>query len=77
MSSDPLEIKEHIVQYYDKLYTEQSTWRLRVDGLSFSIDAEESTSLEREFDEQEVWEVVRDLNGDKELGPDGFTMTFF
>jgi hypothetical protein len=52
MSSDPVEIKEHIVQYYDKLYTEQSTWQLRVDGLSFlSIDAEESIWLEREFDE--------------------------
>jgi hypothetical protein len=43
MSSDPVEIKEHIVQYYDKWYTEQSTWRPRVDGLSFSsIDAVES-----------------------------------
>jgi len=37
-----------------------------VDGLSFlSIDPEESIWLEREFEEQEVWEVVRDLNGDK------------
>jgi hypothetical protein len=24
-----------------------------------------------------VWDVVRDLNGDKALGPDGFTMAFF
>jgi hypothetical protein len=36
-----------------------------VDGLSFlSIDVEESNWLERGFDEQ-VWEVVRDLNGDR------------
>jgi hypothetical protein len=24
-----------------------------------------------------VWEVVRNLNGDKASGPDGFTMAFF
>jgi hypothetical protein len=24
-----------------------------------------------------VWEVIRDLNGDKAPGPDGFTATFF
>jgi hypothetical protein len=36
-----------------------------VDGLFFlSIDADESIWLERQF-EEEVWDVVRDLNGDK------------
>jgi len=78
MSSDPVEINEHIVNYYDKMYTEQSMWLPRVDGLSFSsIDVEERIWLERDFEEQEVWEVVRDLNGDKAPGPDGFTMAFF
>jgi len=38
-----------------------------------SIDAEERIWLERDFEEQ----VVRDLNGDKPPGPDGFTMAFF
>jgi hypothetical protein len=76
MSSDLVEIKEHIVNYYDKLYTEQSTWRPRVDELSFSsIDAEERIWLERDI--EEVWEVVWDLNGDKALGPDGFAMVLF
>jgi hypothetical protein len=60
------------------LYTQHITWRPKVDGLSFlSIDADESTWLEREFEEQEVWEVVRDLSGDKASWPDGFTMAFF
>jgi hypothetical protein len=46
-----------------------------VDALYFSpIDAEKGTWLEREFEEQEVWEVVCNLNGDKALGPNGFTM---
>jgi hypothetical protein len=37
-----------------------------VDDLSsLSIDADESIWLEREFEEKKVWDVVRDLNGDK------------
>jgi hypothetical protein len=49
-----------------------------VDGLFFlSIDAGESIWLEREFEEKEVWDVVRVMNGDKAPGPDGFTMAFF
>jgi hypothetical protein len=48
-----------------------------VDRLSFlSIDTNESIWLEREF-EEEVWDVVRVMNGDKALGPNGFTITFF
>jgi hypothetical protein len=78
ISDSPMEIKKHILHFYNKLYSEQCTWRPRVDGLSFqSIDANESTWLKMEFEEQEVWEVVRGLNGDKVLGPDGFTMAFF
>jgi hypothetical protein len=49
-----------------------------VDGISFSsIDADECLWLERGFEEQEVWEVVREMNGDKASGPDGFSMAFF
>jgi len=44
-----------------------------VEGLSFlSIDENESFWLERTF-EEEVWDVIRDLNGDKASGPDGFS----
>jgi hypothetical protein len=48
-----------------------------VEGLScLSIDADKNIWLERAFKE-EVWDVIRDLNGDKASGPDGFTMAFF
>jgi hypothetical protein len=78
MSTDPVEIKEHIVNYYNTLYYEQNSWRPRVDEISFSsIDADECTWLECGFEEQEVWEVVWETNGDKALGPDGFSMAFF
>jgi len=78
LSSDPVEIKDHIVNHYDSLYTEQTSWRPRVDEISFSsIDADECLWLERGFEEQKVWEVVREMNGDKAPGPDGFSMAFF
>jgi len=79
LSKNPMEIKEqHILHFYNNLYFEQCSWRPRVNDLSFlSIDADESTWLEREFEENEMWEVVRDLNGDKALGLDGFKMAFF
>jgi len=48
-----------------------------VDGLSFLfIDVDESIWLEREF-EEEVWDVVKVMNGDKAPSPDDFTMAFF
>jgi len=49
-----------------------------VDDLSFeSIDEVEASWLEREFEEREVWEVVKAMNGDKVSGADGFSMAFF
>jgi hypothetical protein len=49
-----------------------------LDGLSFKcIGEDEGSWLEREFEESEVYEVVRNLNGDKALGPDGFSLAFF
>jgi hypothetical protein len=44
-----------------------------VDGLPFhSFGEEEAIWLERAFEEREVYEVVKDMNGDKALGPNGF-----
>jgi hypothetical protein len=42
-----------------------------------SIDVEEKYWLERDFEEKEVWEVIKCMERDKALGPDGFTMVFF
>ena len=32
--------------------------------------------VERAFEETEIFEVIKDFNGDKLLGPDGFPMAF-
>uniref|UniRef100_A0A2N9F7C8 Reverse transcriptase domain-containing protein n=1 Tax=Fagus sylvatica TaxID=28930 RepID=A0A2N9F7C8_FAGSY len=72
------EIREKVVHFYESLYQEAETWRPTVDGLEFEMITEnESAVLERQFDKEEVLQVVKDLQGDKAPGPDGFTMAFF
>jgi len=71
-------IQDHIVDFYKKLYCERYQWILKADDLSFlSIDDGERIWIEREFEEDEILEVVRNFKGNKALGPDEFTMTFF
>jgi hypothetical protein len=78
LSTNQAEISNHIGQFYQKLYTEQCSWRPRVDGLSFdSIMESEACWLERDFGEEEVRKVVTAMAGDKAPGPDGFSMAFF
>ena len=48
-----------------------------MNGLAFqAIDEEEASWLERDFEGNEVFEVVKNLNGDKALGPDGCLLFF-
>jgi hypothetical protein len=76
--SNQIEIGEHMVKLYQKLFTEPCRWRPMVDGISFdSILKFEASWLERAFEEEEVRKVVSAMNGNKELGPDGFSMAFF
>ena len=52
--------------------------RPTMDGLDFAcIEEDERLSLEKEFTKEEVIQVLREMEGDKAPGPDGFTMAFF
>ena len=60
------------------MYKESKGWRPFVEGLEFDcIGDMERVWLERKFEREEIFQVVRDLEGDKALGPDGFTMAFY
>ena len=49
-----------------------------VDGLPFaSTGAAAQAHLERPFELEEVVQVLKDVQGDKAPGPDGYTMAFF
>ncbi len=72
------EIKQQIVQFYSSLYKENENWRPVVDGLPFdSIGAVARDNLERHFELEEVVQFLKDVQGDKAPGPDGFTIDFF
>lgn len=48
-----------------------------MDNIDFdSLDAIKASSLELPFEENEVLEVVKGMNRDNALGPDGFTLVF-
>ena len=52
--------------------------RLVLDDVDFSsISVEDASWLDRPFEEEEVFGVINDFNGDKVPGPDGFSMAFF
>jgi hypothetical protein len=73
MTDEPKVLKDHVVNFYKQLYCEEYQWRPKMNEQPFnSIDVEEKQWMEREFKEGEVWEVVRNLEGDKAPGPDGF-----
>jgi hypothetical protein len=78
-SSDQTEIGVHIVQFYQKLFTEQCRWRPMVDGISFDFVLESEASwLDRAFEEEEeVRKVVSAMVKDKAPSLDGFSMVFF
>jgi hypothetical protein len=77
-TSDPDVIISHIVNFYESLFSEPSSWRPRVDNLEFEVlSVEEASSLEDPFEEREVREVIQGLDRDKAPGPDGFSLAFF
>jgi hypothetical protein len=72
-TSDPACIGEHVVNYYESLFSESLSWRLRFDNLEFDrLNGEEASSLEDPFEEREVREVIKGMDRDKAPGPDGF-----
>jgi hypothetical protein len=77
-TSDLACIGEHVVNYYESLFSEPLSWRSRLDNLEFNrLNGEEASSLEDPFEEREVREVIKGMDRDKAPGPDGFSMAFF
>ena len=77
-TEDPTVLQDHIVNFYKTLHFEQYQGRPTrflaplLDNQTFSsIDEGERLWMEREFEEDEVWGVVRKLKGDKATDPDG------
>ena len=71
-------IADCITQSFIDLYSEQQVERPFPDVLEFpTISGDKDSWLERPFEEIEIFEVIKDFNGDKLLGPNGFPIAFF
>ena len=79
-SSNPAAIADCISRLYRQLYFEDMAHRLVLDDVVFSsISVEDASWLDRPFEEEEeeVFGVINDFNGDKAPGLDGFSIAFF
>ena len=75
---DESEMADQAIQFYKNLQKETEEWRPFVEGLQFDqLEGLERDWLERRFEKEEVLCVVRELEGDKAPGPDGFFMAFY
>jgi len=75
---EPKRIQGEIVEFYQKLYTEELQWRPANNFLNCPrLTGEEKEDLERSFDEEEVLRCLKQCATDKAPGPDGFTMGFY
>ena len=73
-----VEMAAQVFQFYKTLYQESKEWRPFVESLEFDqIGEMERGWLERQFEKDEIPLVVREMEGDKTLSPDGFSMNFF
>ena len=78
LTSDPAAIADCISQFYRQLYFEDVAYRPVLNDVNFSsISVEDASWLDRPFEEEEVFGVINDFNGEKALGPNGFSMAFF
>ena len=72
------DVTDQVVDFYKRLYQEPEAWRPTIDGLEFAcLEETERSMLEREFEKEEIIKALKEAEGDKALGPDGFTMVFF
>nr|XP_023915883.1 uncharacterized protein LOC112027445 [Quercus suber] len=66
LSSDPAAIADYISQFYRQLYSEDVAHRPILGDVDFSsISVEDASWLDRPFEEEEVFGVIDDFNGDK------------
>lgn len=68
-------VKESIVGFYRHIYSKSEGWSACVENPPLlSLNKTNVVWLEREFTIKEILETLHDMDGDKALGLDGFTI---
>ena len=72
------EVAAQVVQFYKTLYQETEERRPFGEDLEFDqLGGLDKGWLERRFEKEEILLDIGDLEGDKALSPDGFSMAFY
>jgi hypothetical protein len=73
----PVEIRKAVVEFFTNHVEAQNWERPRLDGVPFNVLSEvDNEALIAPFSMMEIEAVVRDSDGNKSLGPDGFNFAF-
>ena len=72
------DIREGVSSASKLLLIENLEWRANIDRLLFeALDTIEARSLEAPFREEEIFSTLKEMNGDKALGSNGFSLAFW
>ena len=75
---DGQDLQQGIVNAFQSLLIDPGDWRANMEGLIFlKLEDQEAVRLEKPFTEDEVFFALHELNWEKALGPDGYTVSFW
>ncbi|MCH79404.1 LINE-1 reverse transcriptase like [Trifolium medium] len=76
LNSPPM-VREAVENFFASHFSAPTSDRPRLDGVTFpSLSAEENLSLTAPFTLEEIETVIKDCDGNKSPGPDGFNFAF-
>lgn len=77
-TQDQVLIINEVESYYFNLFKDDSSKKPLLEGLVLDrISDQERRGIEKPFSEVEVYSTIMGVKGDKSLGPDGSTISFF
>ncbi|KAK3225731.1 hypothetical protein Dsin_005593 [Dipteronia sinensis] len=77
LAEDPPSIREGICRFFKDHYSQDSWSRPKLKALDLKkLEQADSLALEVDFYPEEVWLALRDCDGNKAPGPDGFNLNF-
>ncbi|RVW53118.1 LINE-1 retrotransposable element ORF2 protein [Vitis vinifera] len=72
------EVRDGIVNEFQKLLSEEQGWRADIEGLQFNqLSSRDADDLEVPFSVEEIHFALMEMRGDKAPGPDGFSVAFW
>ena len=72
------EVRDGIVNEFQKLHSEEQGWRADIEGLQFNqLSSRDADDLEVPFSVEEIHSALMEMGGDKAPSPDGFSVAFW